>query len=365
MLCRVTGYLAALSFALAACVGHAQVMIEGGTIENADIRYPQTDPLPNCLDLVFYGTDLDPECVRSVWNTDILLRSDPDVQDPIGLEWGSAAEIFVTQDNDPNSETFGLDCLVVRYKGPERPDLVGRLVHVGASIVPGKAVVKTEIWWTRENPTGGPAIRLRRPCDPRITWICRDNTWIVCVENNTSEPMYLYGCRFFGFPAGADVDILPQLEDLTFPNLDPMQFGTEWVNVPLPDQGVIPDLGFDLAPGFYCLRPKCRIYLPVTVTRWFPIVFQLAARNSPEDLQLPPPFLPENGPNPSDFVLEPGSPDGGVGTIFIGQSRPSLSFQSDLNGDGVVNIMDALELGREFNSVSPDAAVPMPMIQDR
>jgi len=350
MLLKAFGRMAALSCALAACVSHAQVMIEGGTIENADIRYPPAQP--DCLDLVFYGPDLDEDCVRSVWNTDNLLFSDPDLNEPIGLEWGPPSEIFVTTDNDPNSETFGLQCLVVRYKGPQRPDLVGRLVHVGASIFPGKPVVKTEIWWTRESPTGGPAERIQRPCDPRITWICRDDTWIVCIENNTPDPIYIYGCRFFGFPPGADVDILPQLDQLTFNGLDPQEFGTQWQSVQLPDQGI------GLPPGFYCIQPKCTLYLPIRVTRWFPVVFQIAARNSPDFLGDP--FPGDQGPNPADFAFDSAqqNPDGGIGTIFIGQSRPSLSFQSDLNGDGVVNIMDALVLGSEFGSQSPDAALP-------
>ncbi|MEM0984020.1 MAG: hypothetical protein AAGI17_08735 [Planctomycetota bacterium] len=326
-----------LSCALVASVSMSQVMIEGGSIENADIRYPPT--APDCVDLVFYGVDLDPSCITRTWNTDILLRSDPNTDERIGLQWGRAEVLGVEPDLDPNSETFGLDCLTVRYSGPPRQELIGRLVHVGASVRPGKAIVKTEIWWTFDGQ------RIQRPCDPRITWICRDNTWLVCIENNNPFPIYLYGCRFFGFPDGVNVT-LPQLDDLTLQDLNPEQFGTQWNPIIPPDQGI------GLPPGIFCLRPKCRIYLPITVTRWFPLVFQLAARNSPEAFQ----FDPIEGPQPGDFLPDPtGSPEGGIGTIFIGQSRPPQSFQSDLNGDGVVNIRDVFErLAPEFGQVSQD-----------
>ncbi|MEL6328787.1 MAG: hypothetical protein AAFR38_03930 [Planctomycetota bacterium] len=332
----IAGLARVLALSLCACIATlapAQGVNFEGSLENADVRYPPS--LPNDVEIVLYGPDLSADAVRRVWNTDILLRDPDDPMNRIGLEWGLPT-IEEDIDLDPNSETFGMVCLTIRWQGPERPDLVGKMVHIGVTLRNGFVPVRSEIWWTRDGQ------RLNRPCDPRIRWFCWNDFWVICIENNTPRPFYLYGCRWFAPPVGAT---LPQLEQLTFENLE----NAPWTALPPPPSPFGP---------VFCLQPKCRIYLTIPVRRWRPVIFQWAARNTPEPLQ-----FPLDVPEPRDWLPDPsGNPDGGLGTVFIGQSRAVQTFQSDLNGDGIVNILDVGPLRQEFDMISQDVGgtVPLP-----
>ena len=95
----------------------------------------------------------------------------------------------------------------------------------------------------------------------------------------------------------------------------------------------------------FCIQPWCRIYVRVFSTTWRPVIFQIAARNVPEQiLPLPPgPIVP----NPNDF-------DGQNGTMAILTTRPTQEFREDINGDGGVGNPDFQMLRQRFGTVSPD-----------
>jgi len=278
-----------------------------GSLANFDVRYPPS--LPNDLEIVLYGPGLKPGDVAGTW---------------FNSQWGQPTTTGGIN-TDSNSPAYGLDCVIIRYAGPSLPALVGQLMHFGVRLRIGVAPVHQEVWWTINGQ------RVHRPCDPHITWICTTTGWLVCVANPTTVPMYVYGCRFF--PIGPTVR-LPLLNQLNT-DIQPEQFGAPaWT--PLIPPG----------PRVFCIPPWCRIYFRVTVTRWRPIVFQLAARNVGEDI-LPLPTGAE-GPNPQDW-------NGEQGTVVILTDRPTQDMPEDLNSDGAVGIPDFNMLRSAAGQVSEDA----------
>ena len=303
------------------------VQIQGG-LGNFDVRYlpNAAGQYPTDIEIFLYGDGLKPEHVTSTWNTNNLLGNPP-----AGLEWGTGTVEELGPNTDPNSPAFGLDCIVVKYEGPPRPNLDGRMVHLGVRLDRCVNVLHQEVRWTFQ---GDPNV-FPRPCDPHITWICTTRHIIICVQNPTPDPFYVYGCRWFPVPQTTP---LPLLSDLTI-GIDPDRFGQQWNPIPLPGAG-----------RTFCIPAWCRIYLRIPVTTWRPIVFQMAARNVDEE-QLPLP-TGTDGPNPDDI-------EGQLGTMAIITTRPVEVFPSDLNCDGSV---DALDLRRvfapEFGLVSDD--IPRP-----
>jgi hypothetical protein len=278
-----------------------------GNLANFDVRYPNS--LPNDLEIVIYGAGLVPADVLSTFNNQF---------------WGQAQAPVASVNNDPTSPAFGLDCITVRWVGPPLPAQVGQMLHFGVRLKVGRAVAHQEVWWTINGT------RIARPCDPHVTWICSNGVWLICITNPTNVPFYVYGCRWFLAPlAGA----LPQLAQLNT-NINPVAFGaTGWTSLNLP-QGPV-----------FCIQPWCRIYLRVPVVQWRPIVFQMAARNVPENVLPLPPLT--NGPNPNDF-------DGTNGTMTILTTRPTEEFAEDINGDGGVGNPDFTLFRNRFNAVSRD-----------
>jgi hypothetical protein len=181
-----------------------------------------------------------------------------------------------------------------------------------------------------------------RPCDPHISWICTHANWLVCIANPTPNPIYIYGCRWFQVPLSL---ALPTLDQLTTA-IDPAQFGGQWTSVPPP------------AGRVFCIPPWCRIYFRVSVDRWRPIIFQIAARNVPEEvLPLPTPPGVTPVPDPSDW-------NGEQGTMAILTTRATVEFGSDLTdptggpADGIVGISDFGILRTEFGQPNPDTSPP-------
>lgn len=289
-----------------AATAAAQVQITGG-LANFDVRYPNS--LPNDLEIVIYGDGLTPASVINTY---------PNAQ------WGPAQSITGSINTDPTSPAFGLDCVTIRYAGPPLPSLVGQMLHFGVRLRIGAVVAHQEVWWTING------IRILRPCDPHIVWICTTRGWLICIGNPTPSPIYVYGCRFF---SPATTAPLPQLAQLNT-NIDPQQFGGTWQPVQPPGAGPV-----------FCIAPWCRIYIRVISTTWRPIVFQIAARNVPEQILPLPPGT--TGPNPNDF-------DGQNGTMAILTTRPTQEFREDINGDGGVGNPDFQLLRQRFNTVSPD-----------
>jgi hypothetical protein len=232
----------------------------------------------------------------------------------------------VSVNNDPTSPAFGLDCVTVRYVGPPTPALVGQMRHFGVRLRIGAAVAHQEVWWTLNG------VRINRPCDPHVTWICSRNFWLICISNPTPQPFYVYGCRWFPIAATA---ALPQLAQMNT-NINPVAFGaTAWTPLNPPIGQV------------FCIQPWCRIYLRVPVTTWRPIVFQMAARNVSEtQLPLPP---GTTGPNPADFDTESGN-----GTMVILTTRPTQEYAEDIDGNGGVGTSDLNAVKARFGTVSPD-----------
>jgi hypothetical protein len=299
----------------------AQATVVAGNLNNFDLRYPPS--LPNDVEIVIYGPNLQASDITSAWDTSNPYR-------PLG--WGPPASVevvpnFVNPD-DPGFPGNGMTCITVRWAGPPRPDLVGQLVHLGISLRPGVAPVHWEVWWTLDG------VRIRRPCDPRITWMCVRDEWLVCIENPTPMPFYVYGCRWFQPQPGAP---LPFLRDLTL-DIEPARFGGEWVRVPIPGGGRV-----------ICVPPWCRFYVRVPVTRWFPIVFQIAARNVDDSTAFP---APED-PSEDDWRPNPDDPDGGQGTVAILTTRATQQFVEDVDGNGAVGSTDlrAVRLGQGQVSV--------------
>lgn len=289
----------------------AQVQAAGvqisGNLANFDVRYPNS--LPNDFEIIVYGAGLTAADVLSTF---------PNPQ------WGPANSITASVNNDPNSPAFGLDCITIRWVGPPLPALVGQMLHFGVRLRIGAAVAHQEAWWTING------VRILRPCDPHITWICSRTSWLICITNPTPQPMYIYGCRWFPvvtpFP-------FPQLAQLNT-NINPTAFGAAgWTPVNPPIGQV------------FCIQPWCRIYIKIPVITWRPIIFQIAARNVPDTvLPLPP---GTTGPNPNDF-------DGDNGTMAILTTRPTQEFAEDINGDGAVGLPDFNSLRSMFNQTSQD-----------
>jgi hypothetical protein len=304
----------------------AQVRISGN-LNNFDVRYPGTQP--DDVEVVLYGDGLKASDVVSTWNTSIAL-GDP----PVGLGWGRAESITESTNNDPTSLAFGLDCVVIRWRGERRPDLIGRMVHLGVHLRPGVAPAHQELWWTLDGR------RIGRPCDPHVSWICTRLNWLVCVANPTPSPIYVYGCRWFQPGTNAPN---PTLNQLTL-GVNPASFGGTWTSVPTPARVV-------------CIPPWCRIYFRVPIVRWRPIIFQVAARNVGEDI-LPLPFQPGQPVFPTVDDFREQGVEGGLGTMAILTSRSTQEFPGDINGDGVVGVPDFNELRLDFNRRSLDLDVP-------
>jgi hypothetical protein len=311
---RVTGLSLGLGLAIGLLMGSApggmaagvQIM---GQLANFDVRYPQS--LPNDLEIVLYGAGLTTNAVAGTW---------------FNSQWGAPVSITASINTDTNSPGYGLDCVVIRYAGPPHPELVGQLMHFGVRLRLGAAVAHQEVWWTINGQ------RILRPCDPHITWICTPTGWLVCVANPTTQPMYVYGARFFPVGTGAPLPLLSQMTTL----MQPQPFGAaDWTPLPLPG-----------GQRVFCIPAWCRIYFRVQVVRWRPIILQIAARNVPEAV-LPLPTGTE-GPNPNDW-------NGENGTMVILTTRPTQEMSEDLNGDGVVGIPDFNQLRAVFGAQSEDA----------
>lgn len=329
---RVTSLLgpaAALLLFCAAAVGQNFF----GKLSNFDVRYPPSRP--NDLEIRLYGNFWDPDleerqpgawrrCITRVYNTGQEHAGKRiGWERPTPEEW----EILPNWTGDPTSPGFGLDCIRIRYAGSNEGRIPGQLYHFGVSLRPGKDVLHQEVWWSFN---GIPEIRA---CDPKITWICTTRFWIVCVENPSPNPFYIWGCRWFPLPPNSP---LPFLHDLVT-NIQPPD-GSQWNNVLLPGT----------APTF-CLQPWCRIYLRIPRTTWRPIVFQIPIRNvSAEVLQLP------SSMNPEDDI----SDDGSLGTMVIQTERPTEQFVADTTGDGGVGLDDYANLVREWGMVSEDLNPP-------
>jgi len=292
-----------------------------GSLSNFDVRYPPSRP--NDLDILLYGPGLTADDVISTFPNQ---------------DWGRGEVIEEGINQDPTSPAFGLECIRVRYSGTALPDRVGQMMHFGVRLRPGTEVAHQEVWWTLD---GQPVVR---PCDPQIRWICYRRWWIVCVVNPNPFPIYVYGCRWFPVPPGVP---LPRLRDLQT-RIPPAAFGQQWIPLPLPGGGRV-----------FCIPPWCRIYLRIPVVRWRPIVFQIAARNTDEDLG-----HDLSAPNPNDFVLE--GPDGQpAGTMAILTARPTEEMAEDLDGDSVVSFFDvfaSLEAFGQQSEDDPTLPVPEPMV---
>lgn len=301
------GAVAALAAGAANKASAVGVSISGN-LANFDVRYPNS--LPNDFEIVIYGAGL---TAADVLNT---------YQNPF---WGFAQQPYtVSVNNDPTSPAFGLDCVAIRYAGPPLPAQVGQMLHFGVRLKPGAAPAHQEVWWTING------VRILRPCDPHVTWICARNFWTICVANPTTQPFYVYGPRWFPL-----AETLPQLSQLNT-NINPTALGaTGWTALTLP-QGQV-----------YCIPAWCRIYFKIPVISWRPIVFQIAARNVP-DTVLPLP-VGTTGPNPNDF-------DGQNGTMAILTTRPTEEFAEDINGDGAVGVPDLNLLRTRFGKTSFDVS---------
>ena len=291
-----------------------------GTLANFDVRYPAS--LPNDIEIYLYGDGLAVTDVVGTWNTNILLGSPPG-----GLQWGQASSITASVNNDPTSPAFGLNCVVIRWVGPPRPALVGRLVHLGVRLRIGAVVAHQEVWWTINGQ------RILRPCDPHVTWICTTHGWLICIQNPNPVPIYVYGGRFFAIAPTARLPFLSELSTFT----NPAQFGGTWQPLGLPGgQRVL------------CIPPWCRFYTRVQATNWRPIVFQIAARDVPETGE-PGAFPLQNPtmPQPDDF-------NGEHGTMAIVTGRPTEQFTEDINSDGAVGQPDFNRLRSMFGRTSED-----------
>lgn len=301
------GALTALAAGTANKAEAAGVAIQG-VLANFDVRYPNS--LPNDFEIVIYGPNL--------LTTDVLFT----YNNPF---WGQASSITGSIGTDPTSPGFGLECITIRWQGAPQPAQVGLMMHFGVRLKPGVNPAHQEAWWTING------VRILRPCDPHVTWICTRNTWLICITNPTLVPFYVYGPRWF---AVGTTSPLPQLTQLNT-NMNPTAFGaTGWTALQLPG-GV----------QVFCIQPWCRIYLRVPVITWRPIIFQVPARNV--DATVLPLPVGTNGPNPNDF-------DGQNGTMAILTTRATEEFAEDINGDGAVGIPDLNFLRTRFGTTSSD-----------
>lgn len=298
--------------------GHAAGAMFTGNLANFDVRYPPS--LPNDLEIVLYGDGLKTNDVAGAY---------------LNSRWGAPVSITGSVNTDFSSPAFRLDCVVVRYAGPPLPALVGSVLHFGVRLRIGAVVTHQEIWWSINGQ------RILRPCDPQIIWSCTTNGWLVCVANPTTQPMYVYGARFFAVSTNAPdgtIRLLPTLDQLNT-GIIPSQFGaTDWTTLALP-----PDV---FGPSrVFCIPAWCRTYFRVPGANRLPIVFQIAARNVPEAvLPLPAGTM---APNPQDW-------NGENGTMAILTTRPTLEYAEDLNNDGVVGIPDFNQLRSSFGATSQD-----------
>jgi hypothetical protein len=288
-----------------------------GSLENIDVRYPNS--LPNDIEIVLYGADLTTSDVVGTWNS-----SSTGVP---GVGWGPASSITSSVNTDAGSPAYGLTGVTVRYAGPPRPNLVGSMVHFGVRLRIGAVAEHREVWWTVNGQ------RILRPDAPQVSWHCTKNGWLISVYNPNPIPTYVYGPQWFPIATGSAPPLLNQMTTA----IQPQQFGAAaWTPLPLPG-----------GQRVYGIPPFAKFYLQVQVTRWRPIVFQIAGRTVPESV-LPLP-TGTTGPNPNDF-------NGEQGTMFIGTTRATQEFPEDFNGDGVVGIPDFNQLRSFYGSASEDAS---------
>jgi hypothetical protein len=307
--------LIALWFGQITCGLAAGVQIMG-QLANFDVRYPPS--LPNDLEIVVYGAGLKTNDVAGTWNSNTLLGGN-------GVQWGTASSITGGVNNDTASPAFGLDFVSARYSGPARPAMVGQLCHFGVRLRIGAAVAHQEVWWTINGQ------RILRPDAPQIIWTCVTNGWLIGVANPTTQPIYVYGCRYFPVTNSVPLPLLSQLEK----NINPVSFGaTNWTALNLPGNQRV-----------FTIPALTRIYLRVPSVNWRPIVFQIASRDVSESV------LPLSGnaqaPNPNDW-------NGSNGTTVILTTRPTQEFAEDINNDGAVGIPDFNQLRTSFGATSED-----------
>lgn len=293
-----------------------------GDLKNVDVRYPCfQDPggnmvYPNDIEIVIYADDFAVDATGKPTAVVHTFDTGPDGTTG-GLGWGAGQVGQPQPVDDPASPFWGMRCLTIRWAGRPRPDLDGRMVHIGVHVAPNQPILGSEIWWTLDG------VRIARPCDPHVTWICTRRGWIICIENPSPVPIYIYGCRFFAPASSAPLPTLPELRT----DIAPERFGGQWTRIPVP------------AP-VTCIQPWCRIYVPIIVTTWRPVVFQIAARNAPQE-----------GTEDS-FFDQPDPEDPHTMAIFIG--RAGTSFAGDADGDGRVGIPDFNAVRADFNKPNPD-----------
>ncbi len=297
-----------------------------GDLKNVDVRYPCfQDPggnmvYPNDIEIVIYAPDFpvdyDGKPTAVVHTFDTGTDGTPG-----GLGWGEGQVGPPQTVNDPASPFWGMRCLTIRWAGRPRPDLDGQMVHIGVHVAPNQPILGSEIWWTLD---GG---RIARPCDPHITWICSSKGWVICIENPSPLPIYIYGCRFFAVGGTAPLPTLPELRT----DIAPERFEGQWVRIPVPSPVT-------------CIQPWCRIYVPIIVTTWRPVVFQIGARNAPLDEA-----RAETAGSSFDQP-DPNDPH----TMAILTGRAGTSFAGDANGDGRVGTPDLAAVRGDFGKPNPD-----------
>ena len=317
--CRTqfTALLTALLLGLAAQHSGAAEQLPGALV-NVEARY--TNFLPNDFEIYLYGDGLTVASVVETWNTNTLLGSPP-----AGMQWGTAASIIASVNTDPTSPAFGLNAVTIRWVGPARPALVGRLVQFGARLKIGAAVAHQEFWWTINGQ------KVDRPVQAQVIWHATPNGWKIELNNPTSSAIYVYGTRYFAPAAGSP---LPTFTQLTA-GISPAAFGAAgWTPLPLPGGAQV-----------FMIPPQGHIFLRVPSAPLRPVVFQIATRDVPTSV-LP---LPggTTGPNPNDF-------NGENGTMTIQTTRATQEFPEDLTGDGAVGVPDFNQLRSRVGTTSAD-----------
>jgi hypothetical protein len=313
-----------------------------GSYDNEDVRYPYypVNPglYPNDIDLVYYGCGLS--------TNDFSIPLSWDTSTPYGqafLGWGLPISITHSIGTDPTSPGYGLDCVTVRYSGPQRPDLHGLTVHVGPWVKYGVNIAHKEIWWTLNGQ------RTLRVCNPHVTWQWCNGRWIACIANPCPVNIYVYGPQCFPVPRVPGV-LLPTLNQLAL-TIAPTNFGAAaWTPLPLPTNPTN-----TVVTRLFCIPPWCRLYCPCPAAAPFrPSVLQFAVRNVDENVfPLPQTF---EGPVVTDYVPDTsGTNAAGFGTQVILTSRPFEEVPQDLTLTGAVGIPAFNMFRSAYGFVSEDA----------
>lgn len=309
----------------------AQTLAVGSNVENIDVRYPLTG-FPNDFDIRLYVDD-DVKCEDVIWTYNT--GNAPQIGAVISrIGWGQAECIDEGISTDPSSPGFGLRCIRLRWAGRVETFFAGRCFHFGYQLRPGRDVKHKEVTWTFDGQPVG------QRCDPDIRWVWHHSTrtWVICIANPTSRPIYVWGCRWFvpglGQPNALQVP-LPNLNDLNV-GLDPARFDSQWQ--PMPD--IAPGVPF---PRVTCIPAWCRVYIriqiPILVCR--PIIFQVAATGT------------DPGPEPP-LVAEPCDP---LADMIV-TLRPTEQLGADLNANGVVGTDDFGPFRQPFGFRSADLLPP-------